>query len=127
MCPGLGEVACGGTCTDTSSDPLNCGMCNNACPAGQTCVNGACAGGDVCPPGDYVVCGGVCCAQGAICQNGQCSCGQNNGDVGCDLELDNVRNALCGNMGGKTCLLLCEEGFDNSNGMYQDGCEAMTP
>jgi hypothetical protein len=44
-CP-LGETACGTRCTDTESDPLNCGMCGSACPvvghAATSCESGGC-------------------------------------------------------------------------------------
>ena len=33
--PGLTD--CGGTCTDTTTDPLNCGGCTNSCPPGACC------------------------------------------------------------------------------------------
>ncbi len=29
---GIGQAFCGGCCIDTTSDPLNCGGCNKACP-----------------------------------------------------------------------------------------------
>jgi hypothetical protein len=34
-CPGIG-------CTDTDTDPANCGGCNIACGLGQSCAAGAC-------------------------------------------------------------------------------------
>src|SRR5579863_4127831 len=40
-CP-AGQVMCGATCTDVTSDPNNCGKCGNVCAAADTCVNGAC-------------------------------------------------------------------------------------
>jgi hypothetical protein len=33
---------CGGLCTDTQTDPNNCGTCGNACLAEQVCVQGEC-------------------------------------------------------------------------------------
>jgi hypothetical protein len=41
-CNGL--QACSGTCVDTASSPLHCGMCGQACGAGQRCEAGRCAG-----------------------------------------------------------------------------------
>jgi hypothetical protein len=40
QCGGILSL-CSGKCLDTSSDPLNCGSCGNACDAGS-CVNKAC-------------------------------------------------------------------------------------
>jgi hypothetical protein len=37
-----GKTMCGSTCTDTGSDPKNCGECGNACPKGQVCSAGMC-------------------------------------------------------------------------------------
>lgn len=36
-------VDCGGTCVDTTSDPLNCGQCGNVCPS-QICQMSQCVG-----------------------------------------------------------------------------------
>ena len=36
------KTICGGVCTDTSTDPNNCGWCGNQCAAGQTCQQGGC-------------------------------------------------------------------------------------
>jgi hypothetical protein len=40
-----GQAMCGGKCTDTSSDDLNCGKCGNACTGGTTCSSGTCTSG----------------------------------------------------------------------------------
>jgi hypothetical protein len=45
---GSGETSCGGACVDTTSDPLNCGGCTNACPVvdgGASCLDSQCVGG----------------------------------------------------------------------------------
>lgn len=36
-------VDCDGVCVDTTSDPSNCGQCDNVCPS-QICVNSVCQG-----------------------------------------------------------------------------------
>lgn len=50
-------VPCGGMCVDTSTDPLNCGMCFNVCPS-LICQNSMCigttAGGIVYAGHDYL-------------------------------------------------------------------------
>jgi hypothetical protein len=36
------QQLCGNSCTTVQQDPLNCGACGNACPAGEACSAGAC-------------------------------------------------------------------------------------
>lgn len=85
----VGESLCGDECTDTSSDPQNCGNC------GIVCVDGFCDGGfcqsqpqPVCPDG-YSPCGDFCydlqndpqncgfcgnvCSPGVSCSGGSCA------------------------------------------------------
>jgi hypothetical protein len=79
---------CNGVCIDRLTDPANCGVCGNACAAGQICFAGQCATdhrcdagltncSDVCvdlliDPANCGVCGHVCAA-GEICFGGQCA------------------------------------------------------
>src|SRR6202042_525278 len=59
-----GEQCCATGCSNTVTDPKNCGMCANACAPGDTCVASACVtptmcnGGPACPTGD------TCCPSG---------------------------------------------------------------
>jgi formylglycine-generating enzyme required for sulfatase activity len=41
-CP-TGSINCGGTCTDRSIDPNNCGACGNVCQGTESCTQGSCA------------------------------------------------------------------------------------
>jgi len=38
-----GSKICGGSCTSTFNDPLNCGACGQACKPGEVCSAGTCA------------------------------------------------------------------------------------
>jgi hypothetical protein len=40
---GLPQTRCNGVCVDTSSDPANCGACNNVCPVPTSPSTGTCA------------------------------------------------------------------------------------
>lgn len=84
---GAGLSSCPGGCVDTDFDPANCGACDNACPTGQACLDGACVAacgvgltncGGQCidTASDPQHCGGcaVACATGAICDASQCAC-----------------------------------------------------
>ena len=84
-------------CTNLTTDPKNCGGCNNACPLqGEVCLNGACS----CPSSLPDVCGaspgacvdeardpkncGACgngCASGATCSASACHCPASAPDV----------------------------------------------
>lgn len=41
LCP-TNHSICNNTCTSLTTNPLHCGSCNQQCPSGQTCQNGAC-------------------------------------------------------------------------------------
>src|SRR5262249_41926075 len=58
LCP-PSAVICGGKCTDTKTDPQNCGACGQACAPGTVCVAGTCGCG--CSP-PQVCCNAVCTA-----------------------------------------------------------------
>jgi alpha-tubulin suppressor-like RCC1 family protein len=107
--------SCNGQCTDTSSDPQNCGGCNNACITGDTCMAARCqclTPGTLCPaPGPTQVCAdttrdpnncGACgrvCSGGKICVDSACVCpsGQTICGGRCvDLQTDNNDCGKCG-------------------------------
>jgi Stigma-specific protein, Stig1 len=80
-------VVCGGECTDTNSDPSNCGGCSRACAAQQVCSDGLCrsscrtgltACGSACMDlsSNNANCGqcGAACGVGFRCSNGTCAC-----------------------------------------------------
>ena len=80
-------VRCDTSCTDTNSDPGNCGACDRACGDGSVCSDGLCQA--TCGAG-FTSCSGACvdltsspshcgacgasCGTGLSCQNGQCLC-----------------------------------------------------
>ncbi|HVU00601.1 MAG TPA: kelch repeat-containing protein [Polyangiaceae bacterium] len=82
-------TACGASCVDTKTDPLNCGGCGNAVGKNRICVAGkpACASGFIDCDGvasdcetnsqtDANHCGvcGTACKPGAVCSAGACTC-----------------------------------------------------
>jgi hypothetical protein len=106
---------CGGQCVSTIDNPLHCGGCGIACPAGQFCTNGVCdatCAGTVCQGATGTACVnvlddaahcGACnnpCAAGNICVNGTCvlDCGaQTVCNGGCvDTLSDDMNCGACG-------------------------------
>jgi hypothetical protein len=66
ICCPSGQVNCGGTCFNPSTDASNCGTCGNSCPTGEVCVEGQC----VLLSG---ACNGQSCSAGQACFNGCCA------------------------------------------------------
>ncbi len=56
-----------GSCTNLTSDPLNCGSCGSICGPGEICLVGTC-----CPANSNRLCGDQCCPAGEYCSEGQC-------------------------------------------------------
>ncbi|MBL8603157.1 MAG: hypothetical protein JNK72_14635 [Myxococcales bacterium] len=132
-------------CANLSIDPGNCGMCGNACAAGQRCVSGSCqlscgGGTTECAGscrdlrGDNANCGacGRACAAGQVCSQGECrlNCGGGTtmcGDACRDLQTDRANCGACGNscMPGQVCSMGacrvdCAAGSTNCSGMCRD-------
>jgi hypothetical protein len=82
----VGQSSCPGGCTDTTSDPSNCGQCNVVCASGQECVNSVCAAtATSCTGAGFAQCGSACidttsdpanCGScGVVCSAGVCTGG----------------------------------------------------
>jgi hypothetical protein len=84
VCP-TGQVACSGTCVNTTTDANNCGACGHVCSTGTHCVGGTC----VC---DSTSCPNGCCLSGQCVTSTNDHCG--NGGNTC---------VSCGT-GGQTCV-----------------------
>src|SRR5262249_54846006 len=115
-------------CTDTRTDPQNCGGCGNVCLPQQTCSASQCTACRRAPlecltatpgftaclavPSDNNICGGCGgkCAAGSSCQDGACvaagksNCGNADGGAAFQADLQNDR-ANCG-----ACGLACVAG-----------------
>jgi len=65
-------TSCSGYCTNTSSDPSNCGSCGTACSTGVPCTNGACGSGG------GLLSNGQACTSATQCSSGNCQCSNNN-------------------------------------------------
>jgi pectate lyase len=122
------QLTCNGACVVPATDNAHCGACNNACPAGSSCVQGACS-----CPGGGVLCAGSCvdtnsdaancgacgaaCEAGRVCLGGSCQCPQPLASCGgacVDLTSD---AANCG-----TCGTACATGQVCSQGQCGLGC-----
>jgi len=88
VCTGT-ETCCGQGCTDTTTDPINCGACNSPCPTGNACVGGVCKAPTTCNGGPACATVDTCCPSGCInTTNDANNCG------GCGV--------ICG--GGEPCV-----------------------
>lgn len=90
-CPSF-YTPCGSACVDVTADPYHCGACDQPCPDGRACVDGAC-----CPAEAKTTCSGACtdltsdaancgicgalCGDGQVCVSGIC-CAP--GELACD-------------------------------------------
>lgn len=143
-CPATAD-ACGSLCVDLATDPLHCGACEAACPAGQVCDGGTCSVD--CGPGatacegsctnlelDPANCGGcgVACDDGLVCSAGQCGLECVGGTLLCDSKcVDPATDELhCGGCAapceltevctGGACALSCGPGTTGCDGVCVD-------
>lgn len=115
------QALCGDACVDLATNPQFCGSCDNACPAGTTCMGGACAcqsGLSSCSgecvelasnPTNCGACGTVCVAD-QVCSLGACATGCDDGLTQCgqacvDAEKSVLNCGGCGNAcpAGRLC------------------------
>jgi hypothetical protein len=110
-------------CSNTQSDPDNCGSCGTACAANQVCLQGTCtlgctAGTTLCGSScadlqvDPTNCGacGTACKAGQVCSTGQCQTGCAGmttlcGSTCVDTHVDPANCGSCGTAcgAGKLC------------------------
>ncbi len=94
---------------DTTSDPLNCGGCDQPCDPGLVCNAGGCT--DQCP-GGLTNCSGACVDTDTdMAHCGAC-------DTPCVLENGTGQCAA-----GACSLVACDSGFGDCNADLADGCE----
>jgi hypothetical protein len=138
--PGPGQVICGKSCVDPSTDKRNCGGCGNLCPSNEVCVDGTCT----CPspeqlcartctdltsdPTNCGQCGRACPQRADSCVNGTCVCLAPNkvcSGVCTDLQTDTKNCGRCGTVcaPGFQCTLgkcVCPQGQDVCSGRCVD-------
>lgn len=114
-------MMCGGGCANISTDPTNCGMCDNVCPPVMG-GNAICSGG---------ACGFTCSMPFADCNlfdldgceidtsSDYENCGA------CRLVCPGAANATATCTGG-SCGISCDFGYANCNANPGDGCEVFT-
>ena len=144
QCPD-GQILCGDRCSDTNTDPLNCGSCGEACGGGEVCNMGGC---DTSCGADLTDCNGSCrdlttdpnncgtcgtaCAMGEVCADSSCSFNCPATQTACGglcVTLDNDRNncGACGNACGadevcnaSNCERFCPSGLLECDGQCRD-------
>ncbi|MEZ4406095.1 MAG: hypothetical protein R3A52_06440 [Polyangiales bacterium] len=99
---------------DTRSDNANCGACNNACRAGQSCVAGVCTTTCAAPS---VACGA---GPSAFCTDTSID-PRNCGACGTVCSLPNTTVMGCSS--GACTVVTCAAGFGDCDGVASNGCE----
>ncbi len=125
------KTKCGAACTDTATDPGNCGVCGKACDAGTSCVAGVCkCTGEVCggvcvnTKTDAKNCGGcgkVVC-HGEVCTDGKAACAPGfKGCIGGSPGCLNCKNVMSDHDNCGACFVGCGIG-DCVKGVCGSGC-----
>jgi len=103
VCQG-GLAMCGGKCTDTMNDSLNCGTCNNAC-SNMGCVQGMCSG---------MSCNScVTNAQNGTCKSYFDACNQN-------AACSSLSNCIANCNGNQTCINNCANTYSAGLTLYNN-------
>src|SRR5262249_3865058 len=114
---GGSSKCCNGSCTDTTSDPTNCGTCGTSCMVDHARASSPARR---CPPG--------------ACAPGWADCNAKPAD-GCEINLraDPANCTACGQAcalpnaiagcAGSCYVRACNFGWDNCNAKDEDGCE----
>jgi Cys-rich repeat protein len=93
-CP-AGRMCCSGMCYDTQNDPRQCGFCGRSCAGGDNaCCAGRCVNTQT-DPANCGACGTACAPPHAV---GRCAA-------------------------GACAIASCEAGYENVDGMVDNGCE----
>lgn len=104
VCPS-GEIDCSGVCTQTSTDPANCGRCGHQCLQGEACV--PTSQGSVCNCLSPKTLCGITIGGNVLCNSvSPCTCS--------DLQTDSNSCGTCGNV--------CPAGSDCQDGRCVQTC-----
>lgn len=116
-CP-TGQMVCSGSCTDTTSNPLNCGACGNVCPdrpnSNRRCTASTCGYGCASPFGDC----DMTSANG--CETNLQTDATNCGACGNRCTAPMSASSYC-NLG--ICAFRCNMGFGDCDMLAANGCE----
>lgn len=114
---GPGTGGSGPACTNTQTDPKNCGACGFDCSALENVKAGA-------APPDVQCAGGVCVVQPSACMTGFGHC-SNNANDGCETDLTSVSNCGTCNKACAAPLGICST--KSSPASCVSSCAAPTP
>lgn len=131
-CGDDGDIMCGGSCVDPSSNEQHCGACGKVCGSNQECESGSCeCSGDLSPCSNSCVdldadaenCGscGKACGAGQQCEDGSCACTGELTLCGSACVNTDTDTQNCGGCGDK-----CASGQTCSNGACSGGASGGT-
>jgi formylglycine-generating enzyme required for sulfatase activity len=113
-CGITGQILCAGSgCTNTATDPANCGMCGRACAADQMCSQGTCQLS--CGAG-RTNCNGACLTLGMTCSVGAGAC-RRSGTTFCGTGT----TPACSATAGTAVTEVCNGVDDDCDGLTDEG------
>jgi len=119
---GPGLIECDSACVDPGTDPSHCGACDNACAASPDAL-GVCTSG---------FCRMVCDDAFADCNGDLTSASTDGCEVDTETEPEHcgacgvvceADNAVTGCAAAACVVAMCDDGWGDCDGAYDDGCE----
>jgi hypothetical protein len=123
-CESLGQTSCPDGCRDLTTDPQNCGKCDNACIPNSICASSTGSPKCECPTDKPVACTSGCSNFSDLDNCGKCDNKCLSGAL-CERQIDATYKCACPTDKPATCASGCSNFTDTSNcGRCDNACVA---